>query len=670
MSFLYPQFLFGLLAVSIPIVIHLFNFQRPKKVLFTNVSFLKNVKEVTNNKVKLKHLLILVCRIGFIIFLVLAFAQPFKKGKNASLMTGRPDVYFYVDNSYSMQNEAEGDKALDAAIKSVEHLKDAYPYNTLYNVQTNDFEGRDQFMINKEKLSERLSEITYSNIFREGNSIQKRIASLAEKSSKTNNHIFWLTDFQRSTLGDLSKVAFDSSSQYYFLPVQGENTANIFVDSVWMNNPMIRVNENNTLRARLNNTGQRDVNGLLIKLTIDNVQTSTSNINIPANGSQEVSLNFNLTSSGSKKCTISFEDFPVTFDNDYHFVLNVSSVIKVLHLYQGASDNVRYVYGNNKIFELHSNPVGDFDYSLIPLSDLIVLENPESLSSSLSTSLKDFIVKGGSVLIFPSANFNLESYNAFFSTLNTDTLQPRANVTLQSPDFNNPFFRDIFEKADKNMDMPFAYPVMAWQNRGQRILSYKNNDAFLSMFQVGKGKLYLAATTLRKNLTNFSRHGTFLPVMYKIAFQSANGEDRLSYTFQEAELSIPIDSKEENAVYSLTAVDFKIIPDQRLNGRQLIFSLPESDLKTGFYTIMLGDKPIRTLAFNNSRKESMLKYYPYEELLKYTAGKKNVHLYEAGAEKFVNDFRKENVGESLWKYCLILSLLFLLAEILLLRFYK
>src|SRR5436190_6274621 len=105
MSFLYPQFLFGLLAVSIPIIIHLFNFRRPKKILFTNVRFLKNIKETTSSKLKLKHILILISRICFITFLVLTFAQPFLESKNSSSMEGAQHVSVYLDNSFSMQNE-------------------------------------------------------------------------------------------------------------------------------------------------------------------------------------------------------------------------------------------------------------------------------------------------------------------------------------------------------------------------------------------------------------------------------------------------------------------------------------------------------------------------------------------------------------------------------------
>jgi len=63
MQFLYPSFLYALLALAIPIIIHLFFFRRFKKVYFTNVRFLKEIKEETSARQRLKNLLVLLMRL-------------------------------------------------------------------------------------------------------------------------------------------------------------------------------------------------------------------------------------------------------------------------------------------------------------------------------------------------------------------------------------------------------------------------------------------------------------------------------------------------------------------------------------------------------------------------------------------------------------------------------
>ena len=77
MSFYQPQFLWGLLALAIPILVHLFYFRRVRKVYFSNLQFLKWVKESKKQQLRLKHYLIMASRLLAIFFLVMVFAQPY-----------------------------------------------------------------------------------------------------------------------------------------------------------------------------------------------------------------------------------------------------------------------------------------------------------------------------------------------------------------------------------------------------------------------------------------------------------------------------------------------------------------------------------------------------------------------------------------------------------------
>ena len=100
MSFVYPQFLWALTALAIPILIHLFNFRKTIRIFFSNTRFLKQVKQETTRKRKLKQYLILASRLLFIFFLVMAFAQPFLPAKEQ--MTAGKEIIIYLDNSFSM----------------------------------------------------------------------------------------------------------------------------------------------------------------------------------------------------------------------------------------------------------------------------------------------------------------------------------------------------------------------------------------------------------------------------------------------------------------------------------------------------------------------------------------------------------------------------------------
>src|SRR3954462_544708 len=103
MYFLYPAFLFALLSLAIPVVIHLFNFRKYKKVYFSNVQFLKELQEQQASRRNLKERLILAARLLAVLFLVLAFAKPFIPHNQAVTVAKQQVVSIFLDNSYSMQ---------------------------------------------------------------------------------------------------------------------------------------------------------------------------------------------------------------------------------------------------------------------------------------------------------------------------------------------------------------------------------------------------------------------------------------------------------------------------------------------------------------------------------------------------------------------------------------
>src|SRR5688572_6631297 len=100
MSFLYPSFLWALAALSIPILIHLFNFRKTTQVYFSNNRFLKEVKDATTAKRRLKHYLILLSRLLFLFFLIITFCQPIIPATE-QLGQGK-NIILYLDNSQSM----------------------------------------------------------------------------------------------------------------------------------------------------------------------------------------------------------------------------------------------------------------------------------------------------------------------------------------------------------------------------------------------------------------------------------------------------------------------------------------------------------------------------------------------------------------------------------------
>ncbi|PSL24689.1 BatA domain-containing protein [Dyadobacter jiangsuensis] len=684
MSFLFPSFLWGLLAISVPIAVHIFNFRRTKRVYFTNVAFLKAVETQTKSIRQIKHWLVMAARILAIACLAFAFSQPFIPAESNVAVDRRGITSLYLDNSLSMESELNNKRYLDIATGRLGDLLGLFKNATSLQLVTNDFSAQEQGLYPAEKLRDRLTTIGLSGTPRTLEQVYKRQENLMARHSQSGkNQLFWFSDFQKSTVGDLSAIQTDSTNQIFLVPVQAEAEKNLFVDSAWLNTPFIRELQNNILFVKVSNSGNREARNVVLRLSLDNTQASTASVNVPANGSATAKFNFNLKGKGYKKGQITFDDFPVTFDNDYYFVLNASPLIRVLHVYgqKPEGNYIENVYANDSLFTLQSYSAQNVDPGLIRSSDLVVLEGVTQLSGTLPQDLQDFVRQGGSLAIIPPAAPAADSYGRFLSALGINGItseKAQASLALAVPDRNNPFFSDVFEESmrqEMNLNLPNVLPVWSWASAGQQLLTLRNGQTYLNQVLAGTGKTYLFAAPLSQENGNVAQHAIFVPVMYKIAASSVR-QQRTSFTFDENPISLTVGKPKPNSVYKLRRNKTEIIPVQRMAGNQLLLEIPQGDqtadgLTAGYFELVLDNKTEQIIALNHNHAESRLQYYSPEELRAAFSGKKNIQVFDRiDDDAFSTAFQQQNMGTNLWKFFLYAALFFLLAEIGLIRFMK
>ena len=104
MTFLNPLALFGLAAAAIPVLLHLFNLRKLRRVEFSTLAFLKELQRTRIRRLKLRQLLLLILRTLIVIVLVLAFSRPTLKGALAGSMGSHAKISaaLIIDDSYSM----------------------------------------------------------------------------------------------------------------------------------------------------------------------------------------------------------------------------------------------------------------------------------------------------------------------------------------------------------------------------------------------------------------------------------------------------------------------------------------------------------------------------------------------------------------------------------------
>jgi Beta-galactosidase trimerisation domain len=282
---------------------------------------------------------------------------------------------------------------------------------------------------------------------------------------------------------------------------------------------------------------------------------------------------------------------------------------------------------------------------------LIVLNSLNQLSSGLVAELSQYVKNGGNVLVFPAGAADLTSYSNLFNNLQSNNLNAFENTPREVSNLNMEefIFKDVFSNNNANFKLPSSTGNYRLTNRsGENIMTYRDGSSFLTKNKIGQGHLYLCATSLEDKYSTLARSGeVFVPMLYKMAISSAK-EWKIGYTI----------GKEE------------FIPEQRIVAAKAILSVKEGIKEAGFYSLFTRpDSALYKFGFNFDRRESVLDYFDNQALKDFT--NKNIQLFDETAEaNFTAVVGEKNQGVALWRWCVILALLFLAIETLILRFWK
>ncbi|MEY2938369.1 MAG: hypothetical protein RL062_958, partial [Bacteroidota bacterium] len=236
--------LWGLLSLSIPIIVHLFNFRKHKVLIFPFTSFLNEVKTESQKQSRIRHWIILLLRLLALASVVIAFAQPILPNDQGN--SGKKLVSIYIDNSFSMENQKNGISLLENAKNKALDIVFAYNDNDAFQIISNEFSGIQQHFVTKDKAIEIIQSIQNSSVTRTYDEVYERQKDLLFKENTSNKKAFWISDFQKNN-GDLSKLENHSEISLRWIPIQNSETPNVFVDSIYFETPAHAVGQEEKL---------------------------------------------------------------------------------------------------------------------------------------------------------------------------------------------------------------------------------------------------------------------------------------------------------------------------------------------------------------------------------------------------------------------------------------
>ncbi|MEO0311147.1 MAG: hypothetical protein RIQ89_804 [Bacteroidota bacterium] len=681
MNFIAPSFLWALFLLGIPVIIHLFNFRRYRKIHFTNVALLKEIKLDNRSKSNLKHLLILLARLLAVLLLVLAFAQPFIPSKHTNSLSQTKNLSIYIDNSFSMDASGTTNNLLEEAKEKALAIVNAYGNDVKFQIINNNFKSNDHRWLGLTAARDEIAKIKTSPQTRSAAQIYNRQINALNDASNAAATLFWISDFQKSNL-DFNLLPIDTNHYLNLLPLAANQENNIAIDTCYLTNPYVQLNVPADLIVEVINHGKESIENLAIKLLVNGSNKAVTTDRLEPGERKKVKLSFTINKSGWQNANVQLADFPVTFDNNYYLSFNVVKQLSVLLLCEREmNQNIKTVFTSDPFYEFNSYTINQIDFSAFSRSDLIICEGIQTFSSGLILELEKILNAGKNLLLIPSANINIASYNQLLNAYNIGTLLPAEHSTsefkVSKVELKHPFFKGVFEDQTANalLNLPTVnayYPLKTSQlSNGQQLLSLINGDSYTSIHKANNGNIILMTSPITIEHTNLSRHALFVPILLRAAMLQS-GMNTMHFTIGKSNsLSFSISNATSDKMVRLFSNENKIDFTTELinqSGKSSI-NLLNLDWISGNYQIFTANDTIGSVGANYNRAESNLSVYSNEQLSTLLAKKfKYFSISQSQGATLTNELKESEQGTPLWKWCILGCLIMLLAEVLIIKY--
>ena len=682
MKFLYPEFLWAFAVLLIPILIHLFNFKRYKTHYFSSLQFVKHVDQQTKSTQKLKHLLVLIARILAFSCLVLAFAQPYFPNSDSEELKKENVVMIYLDNSFSMQARGVEGELLSSAKETAQSIVEKSPKGTQFIVGTNEMSGIEQRRINRIDALDKIDKIDYSPLTRSLDEIidwkQQTIQKIDIDESESFVQSVILSDFQKHSSSSKEKLKL---SNFEFHPVQliPEETANIFIDSIWFSSPIRKVGQKHELNIRLFNTSDEDLKNVEVTVKVDRFNKSFYT-DIPANGKKETSLTYSDKSVGWKTGKVTVADDYVIFDDTYYLSYEVKEHANVLVLNgEDAIENVGIVLDLEDYYLVEENNISAITLDNFKNKDLVIINGANNLSSGVINYLSEFNENGGSLSLFPGKSPEKGAWNQLLGKLNLPLMGAKINsgTLIKSLNYDDPFIRDVISSKSERLNLPSVVssyqPVVGSASNFKTLITMQNGLPLLA-YSKPKGTAYMFYSSIHPDFGVFASDALFSTCILRMSELSQRSQPIALTIGNEGSYPVYADNVGEEVIH-LSKDELDFIPQKTSRSGITYISLSQFDkfeqLFAGNYSIDASSN-LGTLSLNYQRNESKLTYLT-EEGIKSIFTERGANNVSFTAIDGVNS----PIGElsidkpfSYWKLFLILTLIFVIAEMLLVRFWK
>lgn len=422
LGFLNSLFLFGLAAMALPIIIHILNRRRIRKVPFSSLEFIFELSRRRMSKVNLRRWIILLLRTLAIVLLVLAFARPTLRSNAALFMPGKAPkhVVICLDASASMRAERETGTAFTVAQDIAKKVVDESGGNDVIDIVVSRGQSETVFdsgTRNKQIVKNMIDNLEPSN---EHGVLSRGVDAAVEKirsSEIKTGEVYVISDFRESA--DSLRVGDDRDGiGVILLPVYREAIDNVSIDRVFTPRKLIRPGEVVRISVALSNHSRQTAADFPVELVIDGKRKAEELVSLSPSASTTITFSVSVNRWGTYRCRVSKNRDRLSVDDDRFFLLEVSQKVPVTLMrgrkFTDEGNQVAAYFYVDKALNPRGSGDGEFGVTVIDEKDLtasslpqkgvVVWTEPKELDRNRFELLRRYVAGGGALLVFLGAD--------------------------------------------------------------------------------------------------------------------------------------------------------------------------------------------------------------------------------------------------------------------------
>ena len=526
MSFLAPLFFAALVALGVPVLIHMIQRQRTEVIEFPSLMFVRKIPFHSLRRQRVRHWLLLLLRCAALALLIAAFARPFFQSAVLVAVTGGSrEVVILVDRSYSMGYGNRWERARDAARGVV---RDLAPDDqaTIIFFDSGAQSGARSTTDRASLLAAIDGAEVGAGTTRFGPALQLA-QGIFEDSDQPRLEAVLITDFQRVGVDSAANTLLPPGTVVSPVLVADEDeTPNISVAGASVERDFFSGAERASVTARLANRGNESVDDLRVSLELNGRELETLPVTVGPNGSATLTFAPFTLEATAMPISVRAEADALPYDDVFHFTVAPGDIVPVLVVgAPGAAESNLYLrralaIGSSPAFGATVRSVDQVTSADVAAAGVVILNDVGLPGGQIGAAITRFVETGGGLWVVLGENIRWPGDDLALLPGSFDAPADRdgRGGALGFVDYSHPVFEVFSSPRSGDLTAPRFYRYRPLDTRPETavLARFDNGAAAMAEHTVGAGRVLIWTSTIHTFWNDFARKETFLPFVHKV----------------------------------------------------------------------------------------------------------------------------------------------------------